>query len=193
MVRPKATSKKECLLASNTSEAPSTRRGPFPSIVAMNALLSSSRNGHVLLVSDMPGFAELGGHIALIQDRNKFRFQINLRAVQQTGLTLSSRLLQLAEIVAKQAEALSPAQLDAVAGAQPPAARLPLLVALLLNLSDDAGDLLLRAVGVHDGHAAMATPRAAAPPVERAPPVELAAPAFSMAARVGGGGGGAPT
>ena len=70
---------------------------------------------------------------------------------------------------------------------------LRLLVALLLNLSDDAGDLLLRAVGVHDGHAAMATPRAAAPPVERAPPVELAAPAFSMAARVGGGGGGAPT
>ena len=105
----------------------------------------------------------------------------------------SREFRELAAIVAKQAEALSPAQLDAVAGAQPPAARLPLLVALLLNLSDDAGDLLLRAVGVHDGHAAMATPRAAAPPVERAPPVELAAPAFSMAARVGGGGGGAPT
>lgn len=69
------------------------------SIAAMNALLSSSRSRHVLLVSDMPGFAELGGHIALVQDRNKFRFQINLRAVQQTGLTLSSRLLQLAEIV----------------------------------------------------------------------------------------------
>ena len=105
----------------------------------------------------------------------------------------SREFRELAAIVAKQAEALSPAQLDAVAGAQPPAARLPLLVALLLNLSDDAGDLLLRAVGVHDGHAAMATPRAAAPPVERAPPVELAAPAFSMAARVGGGGSGAPT
>ena len=105
----------------------------------------------------------------------------------------SREFRELAAIVAKQAEALSPAQLDAVAGAQPPAARLPLLVALLLNLSDDAGDLLLRAVGVHDGHAAMATPRAAAPPVERAPPVELAAPAFSMAARMGGGGSGAPT
>ena len=44
MVRPKATSKKDWRFASKTSEAPSTLRGPFPSIVAMSRQRSQSTN-----------------------------------------------------------------------------------------------------------------------------------------------------
>lgn len=65
----------------------------------LRSLLASAQQNGVLLVSDMPGFAEFGGHIGLVRSENRFRFQINLGAVQECGLKLSSRLLQLAEIV----------------------------------------------------------------------------------------------
>jgi len=59
---------------------------------------------NVLLVSDMPDFAERGGHIALITDQNRLRFKINLGATTGAGLKVSSKLLQLAEIVATASE-----------------------------------------------------------------------------------------
>jgi hypothetical protein len=63
-----------------------------------DALATASRYA-VLMVSDMPGFASLGGHIGLVQDHNRLRFQVNLESVTRTGVKLSSKLLQLAEIV----------------------------------------------------------------------------------------------
>lgn len=71
----------------------------FASETALQDVLARARRGAVLLVSDKPGFAGLGGHIGLIEDRKRLRFQVNLQAVTQAGVRLSSKLLQLAEIV----------------------------------------------------------------------------------------------
>jgi hypothetical protein len=54
---------------------------------------------HVLLVSDAPGFARAGGHIGLVEDDGRLRFQVNLDAVRSAGLKLSARMLRLARVV----------------------------------------------------------------------------------------------
>lgn len=53
---------------------------------------------NVLTVGSSDQFARHGGMIRLIKDGNRFRFSINLDAVNRTGLRLSSHLLQLAEV-----------------------------------------------------------------------------------------------
>ena len=57
------------------------------------------RKQPVLTVSDGNGFAAAGGIIELYVDKGRMRFAINLDAVEQSGLNLSSRLLGLARIV----------------------------------------------------------------------------------------------
>jgi len=71
----------------------------FGSAASLRDALARARQYAVLMVSDMPGFAAAGGHIGLVQDRNRLRFQVNLDSVTRTGVKLSSKLLQLAEIV----------------------------------------------------------------------------------------------
>jgi hypothetical protein len=71
----------------------------FQSEPSLRALLVAATLNGVLLVSNMPGFAVLGGHIGLVEDSNRLRFQVNLDATLKTGLKLSSKFLQLAEIV----------------------------------------------------------------------------------------------
>ena len=53
----------------------------------------------VLTVADFESFASRGGMIQLIKEGNKFRFAINVDAVNRHGLRVSSKLLQLAEVV----------------------------------------------------------------------------------------------
>ena len=50
----------------------------------------------VLTIGDAPGFLERGGIINLVEVRGKIRFEINQQAAQQAGLTMSSKLLDLA-------------------------------------------------------------------------------------------------
>jgi len=50
----------------------------------------------ILTVSDFDGFAACGGHITLTTINNRLRFVVNLRAVQESELTLSAQLLELA-------------------------------------------------------------------------------------------------
>ncbi len=71
----------------------------FASPASLRDALATARRYAVLMVSDMPGFATAGGHIGLVQDQNRLRFQVNLDSVTRTGVKLSSKLLQLAEIV----------------------------------------------------------------------------------------------
>ncbi len=52
-----------------------------------------------LLVSDIPDFAEEGGHIGLVSRGNKIRFRVNMRSLKDARITLSSKLLRLAEKV----------------------------------------------------------------------------------------------
>ena len=62
-------------------------------------ILGQLKDAHVLTVSDIEGFAEQGGIINFISERNKVRFEINPEAARRTGLTISSELLKLAKLV----------------------------------------------------------------------------------------------
>jgi hypothetical protein len=53
----------------------------------------------ILTVSDADGFAERGGMIRFVTDRNRIRLQINLEAVKAAHVTISSKLLRVAEII----------------------------------------------------------------------------------------------
>lgn len=71
----------------------------FASTGDFDSILQAARRGAILLVSDQPEFAKQGGHIGLVEDKGRLRFQVNLRSVAEADLKLSSQLLQLAEIV----------------------------------------------------------------------------------------------
>lgn len=75
--------------------APETRRLP--------QILTALRQHPVLLVGDVPNFAEDGGAINLILVDNRIRMEINVEAAQDHGLRISARLLRLARIVRKSA------------------------------------------------------------------------------------------
>ncbi len=53
----------------------------------------------VLTVSDQSGFAARGGAIELLSEDNRIRFDVNLQRIRDSGLTMSSKLLQLARQV----------------------------------------------------------------------------------------------
>jgi len=62
-------------------------------------LLGELKDAKVLTISETEGFAERGGIINFIEERNKIRFEINPEAARRTGFTISSELLKLARIV----------------------------------------------------------------------------------------------
>lgn len=51
----------------------------------------------MLTVGETPGFLEQGGVINLIDAHGRIRFEINQQAARDAGLTISSRLLSLAQ------------------------------------------------------------------------------------------------
>ena len=53
----------------------------------------------ILTVSDISNFAERGGVLMFYTEANKVRFRINLDASKADNLSISSRLLQLAEVI----------------------------------------------------------------------------------------------
>jgi hypothetical protein len=50
----------------------------------------------VLTISDIPGFAERGGGIGLLNRNDKMLFEVNLASTRKAGLRLSSQMLNLA-------------------------------------------------------------------------------------------------
>jgi hypothetical protein len=62
-------------------------------------ILARLKNRPILTVSDADGFAERGGMIGLVTDRSRIRLQLNLTATEAAHLTISSKLLRVAEIV----------------------------------------------------------------------------------------------
>ena len=62
-------------------------------------IIAGLANASVLTVGDTDQFAELGGMIQLIRDANRIRFAVNVDAVNRAGLHMSSKLLQLSEVV----------------------------------------------------------------------------------------------
>jgi hypothetical protein len=69
----------------------------------VTAISSMPRDG-TLTIGDSDQFAVSGGMIQLIKGSNKFRFAINVDAVNRNGLRISSKLLQLAEVIRESGE-----------------------------------------------------------------------------------------
>jgi hypothetical protein len=63
-------------------------------------ILARLKPHSTLTVSDGEDFARRGGMIRFFTDHNRIRLQINLEAVRAARLTISSKLLRPAEIVA---------------------------------------------------------------------------------------------
>jgi hypothetical protein len=65
----------------------------------MREVVTSLGTSSVLTVGDMDSFAELGGMINLVTERNRVRFEINVDAAEHARLKLGSQLLNLARVI----------------------------------------------------------------------------------------------
>jgi uncharacterized protein len=61
--------------------------------------LAAVAKSAVLTVSDFPEFLKRGGMIQFVLEGNRVRFEVNLSAAKNAGLTLSSELLKVAAAV----------------------------------------------------------------------------------------------
>ena len=61
--------------------------------------LAGIKRRPILTVSDIDGFAERGGIIAFVTDRQRIRLKINVLAAEAAHLTISSKLLRVAQII----------------------------------------------------------------------------------------------
>lgn len=61
--------------------------------------LKTMENKPVLTVSGITGFLDQGGMIELVSDGNHLQFEVNLDAVEQVGIKMSSKMLQIAQKV----------------------------------------------------------------------------------------------
>lgn len=59
----------------------------------------SLKGKNTLTVSDGSGFIKQGGMIRFVKESNKIKFQINPEAAKADSLTISSKLLRLADVV----------------------------------------------------------------------------------------------
>jgi len=66
------------------------------------SLAASLKGSGILTVGETPGFIDDGGIINLKLESGKIRFEINVDAAEQAQLSVSSKLLSLAQIVKKQ-------------------------------------------------------------------------------------------
>jgi hypothetical protein len=69
-------------------------------IAHLDQILARLKGQPVLTVGDVEGFAQRGGMIRFVNDNNKVRFRINVEAAKAANLTISSKLLRPADIVA---------------------------------------------------------------------------------------------
>jgi hypothetical protein len=66
---------------------------------SLKKIIEAMRKHAVLTVSDMPQFVSRGGMIQFVLEDKRVRFEVNLTAAQEAGLTLSSELLKVATTV----------------------------------------------------------------------------------------------
>jgi hypothetical protein len=64
----------------------------------LEQILASLKGRNILTVGDTDDFATRGGMIRLFNERNKIRMRINLEAAKAANLTISSKLLRVAEL-----------------------------------------------------------------------------------------------
>ena len=62
----------------------------------VDELLELAQGQGMLTVSDLPDFVRKGGMVGYVKQGNVIRFEISLKAATEAGLTINSRLLELA-------------------------------------------------------------------------------------------------
>ena len=65
----------------------------------LSRIIDSLSDRPILLVSDLPGFSDLGGSITMTRDGDRMAFEINRHLENSTGLKINSRLLRIARRV----------------------------------------------------------------------------------------------
>jgi hypothetical protein len=71
-----------------------------PELTSKTAFIAKNLKGrNILTVSDGNNFTKQGGMVRIFRDNNKIKLRINLDAVKAEDLTISSKILSLAEIV----------------------------------------------------------------------------------------------
>jgi hypothetical protein len=65
----------------------------------MKEILSAIGEKPILIISDTEGFCQMGTYINMYIDGNHIRYEINVEALEKSGLKVSSRLLASAKIV----------------------------------------------------------------------------------------------
>jgi len=68
----------------------------------LEQILASLKGRNILTVGDTDGFAQGGGMIGLVTEKNKTRLKINREVAKAAGLTISSKLLKPAELVSSE-------------------------------------------------------------------------------------------
>lgn len=66
----------------------------------LEQIFPSLKGRKILTVGEVEGFAQRGGMIRFVTEKNKIRFRVNLEAAKAANLTISSKLLRPAEIIA---------------------------------------------------------------------------------------------
>jgi hypothetical protein len=72
---------------------------PYDSSFRIETILSKFSNRPVLIVTERNGYGRKGAHMNFIIVGNKLKFEVNLKAINKSGIGVSSFLLQHAIIV----------------------------------------------------------------------------------------------
>jgi hypothetical protein len=67
-------------------------------------IITELKDSPILTVGDVPGFTKSGGMINFSIRENKIRFRVNLYSAQRAQLSISSKMLRLAELVRTEKE-----------------------------------------------------------------------------------------
>lgn len=71
---------------------------------SFQATLLALKNRNVLTVSNLEGFARAGGTVVFLVENSRLRLRINVNAVREARLVISSKLLKQAELVGRTEE-----------------------------------------------------------------------------------------
>ena len=69
----------------------------------LDQVFSSLKGRKILTVGDTEGFAQRGGVVRFLTEKNKVRLRINIEAAKAASLTISSKLLRAADVVGSKA------------------------------------------------------------------------------------------
>jgi hypothetical protein len=74
-----------------------------PSEAPRYAHIAEALQGQAILtIGDTDGFAASGGIVRFINEKNRIRLQVNLGVARAAGLTISSQILRVAEVVSRE-------------------------------------------------------------------------------------------